>query len=259
MQDLIIASIPEVAVTVAPEWAQKQVSFLRQTAAITVVNTPETQQQAVSICREINAELREIERARKALTEKPLKIQRDLMRVKNDACAPLEKEVERIGKLDAEFQRKERERVEAERKLREQEEAKKARELADAQVAAEKAKQAAEQAKPTSTAGQPDDDLNHAANLALLAEDALEQKRQELKAIIAQPPPAAAKATGTIERDVPKFEITDHAKVYARFPHFYDLAAGVRRKVINDTIHPGFICDGMKVWVEKEITYRAAR
>ena len=258
--ELILAPIPDVAITVTPEWENKKAQYLVTTKAITAVATAEDQEKASIACQLINADLKAIEKARKELTEKPLKIQRDLMTVKKNACKELEDEVGRIGGLVLGFQRKEAERVRLENEKRQKEEADRLIEIAKAHAEAQRIAQEAQKAalnatKQGTTAA--DEEFIHQANLAMLAQEELDQKKKEFQAAAAMPAVAPVKVKGNAVRKVLKWEIIDSKKVFETHPTWFTLEP--KRGVINDSLSAGQCIEGMKIWEEDDITFRAAR
>ncbi len=246
---------------------------------------------AAEYCRTVNTELGIVEKSRKDVKGPVTKLGKQIDAVADDFCAPLQSEVRRIAQLVSRFHVAELERVAEEnrkrqaeldarqaelmkaealareaadiaRKAAEAREAELVRKEAEAEQARKAAEAAAQQPATALPAAEPAKApepaeptlADQSSNLAMMAEEQAEQKRQELAAAAAVPEQVAARAPGMVARKVVKFEITDAVAVFAKWPNFFDLVP--KRGVINDTIFDGFETEGMRVWVEDDMSFR---
>jgi len=143
IQGIIIAPIQTEPVTISPEGLAKQKEMLDKLASIVSVTDAESQHLAVAVCRDVNRELKDVEKNRNDVLG-PCRTFTTLVNgTAKTYCAPLEKEVDRIGKLVSGFQKQEEARVRREEAERIAEQERLRREAIEAQrLAAEAARQA---------------------------------------------------------------------------------------------------------------------
>jgi len=220
--------------------------LIAQGQAIVAVGNPEEQTIAVIAAKSIKTWLAEVEKSRKAVKEPVLALGKRIDEIARDYAEPLEAEMNRIGELVGEFQQKEAERVrEAERKRQEEI----ARVERERQAAAELEREANERLADESAT------LSDAEQAAL-ASQMVAQATEKKDDIVRAPLPEASRTTGMVSRfDVVKFEVTDAAALYKLRPHWFRLEP--KRSVIMDEITKDTVIEGLKVWTENKVGFRA--
>lgn len=238
MNDLIIAPVQPVPVALSAELRSRVEALAVQAQQITEVDNPEQQVQAANACKAIAIQLKEIEDSRKAIKSPLLEIGRQIDRVAEEAGKPILDEKSRLAGLVTQYQIKEEKKAAIQREMARQEQERIAKEAAEL---AEKARLAAL-------------DKNTDQMDAAVLDELAKEKMTQLSQAVSAPPPAPPKASGMVTRKELRYEITDPMKVFARWPHFFELKEKV--SVIKGTITKEFDCPGMRVWEEQTTTFR---
>ena len=242
---IIVAPIPQVAVTVTDDGKQRQVELLSQSKLVVAVSDPATQDSADQLCRTLKTEVKGVRDAQKLLNAPARNLISTINSTGDTYCAPIDAEIERISKLVSTFQDAELKRVNSENARLRADEERLRNELAERnRLAAQAERDAA-----TANVASPDADT-----LALVMREQAAQAAADLTVLATRTSTGPSRAPGMIVRKVVKYEITDPIKVWAKWPNFFKLEP--RASIINATIFDGFECPGMRVWIETETGFK---
>jgi hypothetical protein len=209
-------------------------------AIVTVIDAPS---QAVAVGNATSAQkfLKELEACRKSVKAPVLELGRKIDRLADELAAPVKEQMDRVGKLVANFQRAELERVERERKAREEAE----------QKAMEEARKAAAEAAAKAKALQNEAELE----AAIKAEAEAKAKEAEMYRTLTAPQPTAQKAAGSVTKKVLRYEVTDIHALYKAAPHLVKLDPNI--SAIKSICTPTTSLPGLRVWEELDTTFRS--
>ncbi len=235
------------AVQVGPVLAsavQKRDTLIANSSAVTIVSNDDQQEAAVDHMRRIKAMLNNTEDARKTVKAPVLNLGKRIDDIAKTFCERLTGELDRLTKLVGGYQEKQR-------KLIAQQEAARAAEVA--RLAHEEDEARKRLAKAEKAAARPSAGLSEVEAAAVAEHDLFEAARQT--AVVAAAPPAeVTRTSGMVQRTVVEFEITDHAKLYALRPHWFELVP--KRAVIRAEITKDTRLDGLRVWEETKVGVR---
>ena len=210
--------------------------LLMESKGVQAVDSPQSQQQAVRMGREIRKHLAEVEMTRKQLKEPILNAGRLLDDIARDHCQPMLNEVARLEGLVGGFQLAEQRRIEQAEQTRQAEIDRLSKERL-------KAEQALEDSKPSGDDAL--DDINQAN-----AEMALEAAEERERAVVIAPLPEPVKARGAATGQKMVIEVIDVKALFAARPDLCRIEANLA--AIRATCFPETPVPGLKLtWVSK--------
>jgi hypothetical protein len=233
--------------SLVPDAQRMQTQLLELGAGILDVDDATSNSLAVQAQVEIKTWIKRVEAARKLVKEPILAAGRRLDALAAEHMGPLQREYDRISRLTSWFAEREAARVAAEQAARQAE--------IDRLAAVEAQRLAAQRAAEAvlvQPAGRPTDEA--AARAAQAAEQAAAAATQAVEAVIRSAPAEATRAVGQRVSLVTRWEVTDAPKLYAQYPHWFDLRE--RRSVIHASVSPTTQIEGLRVWQETVASVR---
>ena len=243
--EIIKAEVPDIVVAHDPAALEERDELVVKAAGFVRVTNESEADRASRHCQAMKRLVSDTEKNRKQIKEPVQKLGKAIDAMAKSFIESLNAEIKRIGGLITTFSIEQKEKAEAEQRKIEEERQQK---LLEAKAAQEKADAAARKA------AKKNQGLS-AAEEAILAEQEADQKRQEAEEALRAPNAEQRKVSGTVNRTVLRYKITDPVKVYATHPHFFSLVE--KRSVINDTITKDTKIEGMEVWEESVVGFRS--
>lgn len=293
--DKLSVALREVAlaVSVAEEHHGSREALLERSALVFTVKTPEQHESAVGIIRDLKRFEIDIENGRKEIGRQILAVKKQFDDSVEEFLKEPRSELARVGAADYDWKVEEDRRIRAERDAQERErqriererqqaEAEARRKAAEAERIAREAREAQERAERQEAEAKNAEERKRAeaaaAELRRVAEEARQAEMARIKAeeeakLVAQHselqleriiPSAPVSVEGQRQEMEIVPEVLDHAKVYARFPHAYDLAKSFRISVIKNEIAAGRVTmsncpPGLRLREELVVRTAAAR
>lgn len=280
-------------VIASPEAVARKEALLNRSAEVFAVKNAEDLERAVAIERELRRLDLDIEKGRKEITAPILDAKKQIDDFAKQFGEDVGAEILRVGALVVSYRQEEANRLRAEREAQERErqriererqqaEAEARRKAADAERIAREAREAQERAERQAAEAKNAEERKRAeaaaAELRRVAEEARQAEMARIKAeeeakLVAQHselqleriiPSAPVSVEGQRQEMEILPEVLDHAKVYARFPHAYDLAKSFRISVIKNEIAAGRVTmnncpPGLRLREELVVRTAAAR
>lgn len=249
---LTVAGINAVQVTVDPAAYQTRYALLFDARAVTAVDSEFAQDLAVGTLKDLKTLLKLVEDSRKEVKAPVISLGRSIDTEATKFCEPLEAEANRLARLIASFQERQRLAAENAERLRQAELARIEQERRAAEEAARKAAAEA-QAKATSTA----EAVEAERKARLAAQEAEEKAKQEkARAFLAAAPVPVAKPKGLSVTPTLRFEVTDVLVLFTARPELVDLVP--KTAAINAALRGGDReIPGLRVWEETRVGVRA--
>lgn len=247
---LAVAGINTVQVTVSPSAYQSRYAVLFDARAVTAVDSEFAQDLAVGTLKDLKALLKLVEDSRKEVKAPVISLGRSIDQEATKFCEPLEAEANRLARLIASFQERQRLAAEAAERLRQ---AELARIEQERRAAEEAARKAAAEAQATSTA----EAVEAERKARLAAEEAEEKAKQEkARAFLAAAAVPVAKPKGLSITPTLRFEVTDVLALFTARPELVDLVP--KPAAINAALRGGDReIPGLRVWEETRVGVRA--
>lgn len=269
--------IPPTLAADAIEMKLKAISF---SSKIKEVKSLPAEELGIEALAGLQTLVREIERCRKIVKERPLEMCKQIDQLAKDYVESLEVEIKRLklelGKY-AEFKRQEAlieerkrqeelRKIEEERRRKEEEAIKAAEAQAAAEIEAQRQLQAAENAKNAKAreaaerlAEEARKKAEEEARRLAEATAASQAKQDEIRNSL---PVVAPKASGATTKFVWKYEVEDINQLFAHYPHAVELTD--KKSVINMLINSMVIgrpeetpnIPGLRIWREADVTTR---
>lgn len=231
-------SLPQIGITEAAEEARNELAL--RAIAVTAVTTPEQQQEAAAIARDIRTLVKSVEDAGTDY-RKPLRQALSLIKAAEDQhLAPLDVEQRRLERLLVDFQAADARRViEAEKARQDAYETAEAARLEADQIARDGAESA------TTAKG---------AALAVKLQAKADAAEAAVQAVINAPLPAASRVAGISVRKKLCYEVLDAKAVYAARPELCRIE--VAASAVLAVCVPEFPVPGLRLWYENVASTR---
>ena len=241
MTELLEVRLIDNGINTTPEALEIASNLHTELTAIVVVNSPATQAAAVAVAVQAQRFLKDVEASRKAVKEPVIEVGRKIDALAKELSEPVTAEMKRVGLMVAKFQQ-----IEADRVRKEQQE------RAEAERKAMQAKfEAEEAARKAAAAMETEADLN----AAIAAEAEAKRKQEQMYAQLTAPAPAPVKASGSINRQVLKYEVTDIAAAYAAAPHLFTLE--ISPSAVKATCNANSKVPGIRFWMENATSFKS--
>ncbi len=280
-------------VIASPEAVARKDALLNRSAEVFAVKNAEDLERAVAIERELRRLDLDIEKGRKEITAPILDAKAKIDAFAKQFGEDVAAEILRLGALVVSYRQEEanrlraelvaqeleRQRIENERRAAEAEARRQAEHAARIAREAREAQERAErQAAEARNAEERQSAEAAAAELRRIAEEARQAEASRIKAeeearLVAQHselqleriiPTEPVSVEGQDQQMEVKFEVTNHAAVYARYPHAYKLGDAFRKSAIQEEIKAGRLTlkhkvPGLRLFEELVVKTSAAR
>ena len=238
--ELISVEIQENGIFTTDEAQVVASNLSSELMSVKVVNSPETQAVATEIAVKAQKFIKEVEACRKSVKAPVIELGKRIDKLADELSAPVKEEMQRVGTMVAKFQTAEAARV-----------AKEQQERRMLEIQAMSAKFEADKKAAEAAAGmQTEAELQ----AAVAAETEAKRKEKEMYDTLTAPAPAAIKASGSVTKQVLRYEILDQALAFHHAPHLFKVE--IKPSAVNATCNADTKIPGMLFWTEAATSFR---
>ncbi len=213
--------------------------LVKRGQSISSVSSAQDNEGAGVVVRDMRKHLKEVESARKELTEPLLNAQRLLKSLADDHCQPIKDELCRLEGMATAFLAGEQRRIAAEERMR--------------QEAFQKAQQERFEAQDKAAKLAAGVKTEAGLERAIKAEEKAQEAAQAVQNIIALPEQRLQKSKGQSLKQVLCYEVLDLKAVYAARPELCKLE--ISPAAVKSTCNPNLPVPGLKLWFEDRSTF----